>query len=296
MGNVVSENEFELLHPFYPHHPYLPIPFHSFAAPPGEITPTQPHPFDDGYPHGIGPLARRIALLLQRTTTRAAALSLDAFLGQLLDKQLGNEPVKPVCHTTRQDPKTFLSGKPLPAPSRRITRLSTGKQASVQPYLPPTAPKEIRFAIPKHQTFAVGIQSEAGDYVGAGQSYRFTRQSGAVRVRQVGKSLLEFQLDLGEEKWDFQFAAPHGQPLTRQSYPGAVRYSFQEGNQPGLEISADTRACNEVVGQFTLLDVQYDASGKLSAFAVDFEQRCASLQKSLRGWLRYNSTLPVSNR
>jgi hypothetical protein len=83
-------------------------------------------------------------------------------------------------------------------------------------------------------------------------------------------------------------------PLQIASYPNATRFPFEAVTAPGLAIAGNGRGCNQDFGQFTVLDIVYDASGNVSRFAADFEQHCETpTAPALVGAIRYNSDVPV---
>ncbi|MDR3636948.1 MAG: Ig-like domain repeat protein [Isosphaeraceae bacterium] len=145
------------------------------------------------------------------------------------------------------------------------------------------------------QTF-VTMNSQPGDYIGAGKSYNFTPSGSTItaQVRSGGAYTNTVEVDVSGpagESWSLDFAAPNYGRLTPGSYTGAVRWPFETGTQPGLDIAGDGRGSNTLTGQFTVLQAVYDASGKIVAFAATFTQHSEGATPALTGEVAYNSSL-----
>jgi hypothetical protein len=52
---------------------------------------------------------------------------------------------------------------------------------------------------------------------------------------------------------------------------------------PGLEISGDSRSCNDVLGSFEVSKVEYRADGSISRFEATFEQVCDDAKAAASG-------------
>ena len=130
--------------------------------------------------------------------------------------------------------------------------------------------------------------SEAGDYIGGGQSRSFTpdtasfQSSSSQDNNHVGGHLFPFDGGF----WFFDFSAPAGQPLVPGVYEGATRYPFQATNVPGLSISGDGRGCNMLTGRFEVLEAVYGPFGYVERFHATFEQHCEGAPPALRGEVR----------
>jgi hypothetical protein len=104
--------------------------------------------------------------------------------------------------------------------------------------------------------------------------------------------------------WTFQFSAPSydpttnttlGQPLHVGLYTNAQRFPFNSPTKPGINISGNGRGNNTQTGWFNVLDIEYDAAGDLSKFAVDFKQFDeSSITTGLYGSLRFNSSIAIN--
>jgi hypothetical protein len=128
------------------------------------------------------------------------------------------------------------------------------------------------------------LESDAGDWVGQGQTYSLATPDAGFATHSDGTTV-----QLLANTWDLKFAAPVGQRLLPGTYPGATRAPFRNAGEPGLEISSETRGCNTVDGDFTVLEATYGPYGYLQSFHATFEQHCDGLQPALRGEINVTS-------
>jgi hypothetical protein len=76
-------------------------------------------------------------------------------------------------------------------------------------------------------------------------------------------------------------------------YPDATRWPFM-GSGAGMAFTGFGRGNNTLTGWFNVLEANYDATGQVSAFAVDFLQYDEGIQSWWnQGSIRYNSQIPV---
>jgi hypothetical protein len=85
------------------------------------------------------------------------------------------------------------------------------------------------------------------------------------------------------ENWTASFGTISlGKPLLPGVYLGAQRAGFQGPNRPGLDVSGDGRGCDEVTGQFRVIEMTAIPAGNpgawkpptLKSFTATFEQHC----------------------
>lgn len=138
--------------------------------------------------------------------------------------------------------------------------------------------------------------SDPGDNLGGGGSYRYT-VAGGDRVDVTGDLDLTGPVEavrvnvtgVDGSSWSFFFAAPPGGTLVPGSYPGAVRYPFNDVGQPGLDISRNFGGCNESAGSFVVTDAVFGTSGYVQTFHATFEQHCERAEPALRGEIRIDN-------
>jgi hypothetical protein len=134
------------------------------------------------------------------------------------------------------------------------------------------------------QTF-VRIESERGDYIGAGASTTFDSVDTRVLFGGVGFSAGGFT---------YSFEGTASQPLGVGAFEGATRYPFNPADEPGLSVSGNGRGCNRLTGRFDVLHLDLDLSGLPRSAAIDFEQHCEGGVPALFGWIRFNTDIPIA--
>lgn len=136
--------------------------------------------------------------------------------------------------------------------------------------------------------------SQAGDYIGQGLTRNLTTVDGTFTASRNFDNGVEvrFQGPGIGDNWTLDFAAPMDADLAPGIYRLATRYPFQLASAPGLDVSGQSRGCNELKGEFTVIDVVYGAGGAVTSFAADFEQHCEGLAPALFGSIRYNYVAP----
>lgn len=140
-------------------------------------------------------------------------------------------------------------------------------------------------------TFLV-LKSDPGDPVGGGQTLTFTLADSQFHPWTGGG----MDVASGSTDWAFRFAAPGYAPLTPGMYEGAVDWFTFYPRRPKFSVQESLHSCSAVTGRFTVLEMQMDAGGMYSHFAVDFEQHCGGGKPALRGSLRFHSTFDATPR
>lgn len=141
----------------------------------------------------------------------------------------------------------------------------------------------------------LSLQSDSGDYIGDGRTFRLTPHDGGLTAttnHRGGVSLFYG----GDEYYSLDFSAPSRVPLVVGAFENAQRYPFADVDRPGLSFSGAGRSCNTVEGRFDVHSVLVSGTNVVR-FAADFEQHCEGFAPALRGQVRYNhipSDMPVA--
>lgn len=138
---------------------------------------------------------------------------------------------------------------------------------------------------------AVYLQSDPGDFVGAGRSYRYTALDSVITARVQGSSLTLI-VD-GDEHWfgNFRLGSEHARLVPGYSGPLGIYEHFSTA--AGLSWDGEGRTCGGG-GWFVVDDVAYQ-DDQLVAIDLRFEQRCAGGDKpALRGRVRWSATGTVA--
>ena len=84
-------------------------------------------------------------------------------------------------------------------------------------------------------------------------------------------------------------SVPEGRQIEPGHYADAQRYPFQNAGLPGLALSGDGRACNEVSGEFTVTRIKRAATGRITSLTAAFTQACDGKSATLQGAVRLNT-------
>jgi hypothetical protein len=131
------------------------------------------------------------------------------------------------------------------------------------------------------------LQSDAGDFVGGGRAFEYTRADAQLSLNAVDGHLV-VQV-IGDESWQGDFVMP--QPASRLevgTYAGVGRYPFHQPATGGLSWSGEGRGCNTLTGSFTVDHVVY-VGGLLTELDLRFEQHCEGGAPALRGELHWDA-------
>ena len=150
-------------------------------------------------------------------------------------------------------------------------------------------------------TTSLVMNSEKGNYVGQGKTYNFTPDNGnfgasrtypSNKTSNNGVQISYNEPESGGSRWSLSFAAAFNTPLeTGKTYTNAIRFPFQDFNQPGLSVSGEGRGNNKLTGEFTVNQVIYGLNDKITSFDANFEQLGQSDTGVLNGRIKYNATL-----
>ena len=135
-------------------------------------------------------------------------------------------------------------------------------------------------------TTYISLQSDTGDYIGAGKSYEYTRSNAKITVTATG-GLFKVSIT-GDEWWTGFFKVPDSlSTLQPGTYANVARYPFHNPAVGGLEWSGEGRGCNTLTGSFTINAATYE-NGVLTSIDLSFEQYCESGTTALRGEIRWD--------
>jgi hypothetical protein len=126
------------------------------------------------------------------------------------------------------------------------------------------------------------MESDSGDWVGAGQTYRYSPADATVGA-WGNQRYVRFSIDAANGDWWYgDFAAPEGDILVPGETFTARRYPFN-GPGAGIDVSGNGRGCNRILGTFTVTAAGFTPEGELEHFGVRFEQHCEEGAPALRG-------------
>jgi hypothetical protein len=134
---------------------------------------------------------------------------------------------------------------------------------------------------------ALFVDSQAGDWVGAGQRRVLVADRAEFGINSASTESIEFFIKTPYATWwRLKFSAPVGQSLRPGDFNASARFS--SATVPGLDIAAESRGCFDTSGRFRVYEFEI-AGSTLVSFSADFEQRCDGRAPALVGSIRYKS-------
>ena len=156
-----------------------------------------------------------------------------------------------------------------------------GPPAAGPPPPPPPAP-------PPQGSYVL-LTSETGDFVGAGESYVYSKADSVLTVT-VEDARLTVDID-GDEWWTGEFQLPDALlQLEAGTYPNLTRYPFHDAIVGGLSWTGEGRGCNTLDGSITIDSVVYDAGAAMTDINLSFEQYCEGNSPALRGEVHWDAS------
>ena len=141
---------------------------------------------------------------------------------------------------------------------------------------------------PPAQGSYVLLNSDVGDYIGAGEDYLYTKADSLISVT-ASDAQLTVEID-GDEGWTGEFILPDTYArLENGAYPNLTRYPFHDAIVGGLSWSGEGRGCNTLDGSLTIDTVTYDGD-TLTDIGLSFEQYCEGDSPALRGQIRFDAS------
>jgi hypothetical protein len=129
----------------------------------------------------------------------------------------------------------------------------------------------------------VYLESQAGDWIGAGGIYLYTPADSQITVNLIGATLLGVSVD-GDESWNGGFQGMNTLSRLEVGYYGDLQDNPVKG---WLNWYGEHRICDGTSGWFVVDNVTY-VGVTLTAIELRFEQRCDGSASALRGALRWS--------
>ncbi len=133
----------------------------------------------------------------------------------------------------------------------------------------------------------VYLQSDAGDFIGGGGTFTFTRANALLSIAMSGVRL-QIAAAAGLQGFSGSFLPMSTMTALQPGYYPNLRYPVINPARGSLEWSGSGRGCNRTQGWVVIDRVAY-VSGQLSELELRFEQRCDGAAAALRGKVRLTS-------
>jgi hypothetical protein len=131
------------------------------------------------------------------------------------------------------------------------------------------------------------FESEEGDYVGLGKTYRYDRRTAKITLSGDNTNLGVNVV--GHERWSLELRGMQSfvDKLPLGYYPGVQGSRFHNPVKGGFSWTGEGRGCRDSTGWFAIDAVTRDTNGTITAFDMRFEQHCEGRAAALRGVLHY---------
>lgn len=133
----------------------------------------------------------------------------------------------------------------------------------------------------------VYLESNAGDYVGQGKTYRYDINNSEI-WSNAAFNFIGVTVN-GDEQWTGVFMAMRSlADLKVGYYPQLRAYPFNNPTRGGIDWTGDGRGCSSIDGWFAV-DAMTVENGKITAYDLRFEQRCEGRAAPLRGAVHWRA-------
>ena len=128
--------------------------------------------------------------------------------------------------------------------------------------------------------------SDAGDFIGQGQTRLYTPANATITVNSTGNRLT-VSVD-GAQDWVADFQTMNAiSRLQPGYYPDLSRFPFHNPAKGGFSLTGEGRGCNTLTGWVAIDRATYSGN-TLTGLDMRFEQHCEGLGPALRGAIRWN--------
>jgi hypothetical protein len=130
---------------------------------------------------------------------------------------------------------------------------------------------------PQPSTY-LNFSSEAGEYVGDGQTVQLTPSSATITaVSTCDQNHIEVRVRGTGQVWDLHLAAPRGSRVTPGTYDGARDWPpVNQTSAPAMAFYGNGRSCSSSGGRFIVSEVIVGPDGGIERFRGTFEQKCVN--------------------
>lgn len=139
----------------------------------------------------------------------------------------------------------------------------------------------------------ITLNSEAGDSIGQGRSYAYTKANAEIQVTlQAGRISVVMT---GDEDWRGDFQLPVNLTPAVGRFDNVDRFPQADPMRPSMRWFGGGRGCAASTGWFSIDHLTPTASAAVTALVLRFERRCDGQAGVLRGevrWLANDATRP----
>ena len=243
-----------------------------FSAPPGTLALPEIDPIEGK--NFIAPMARRLVLAAQAAKASGETLDLSELVRALTNNEdkFGESP-----GVTWFD-GSFETGSIL-APDANA-RASMDRRRGTAYAARPCCQERVSGPAPDEETVTWAVQGEVAfrpngeDFVTGGEPFDARFEADEVTVWEVTSRSLHIDVELDDGRWFSLALSVPGEAFVPGLFAHVQRHGFTEPGRPGMSVSIEGNACNEVAGTFELTAVGNDKGGALRTLDVELRQFC----------------------
>ncbi|PJG47218.1 hypothetical protein CAF53_02400 [Sphingobium sp. LB126] len=264
IGDIATALRF--LNEFHQNDPVL------FSIEPGKTVKVAPDPADPTH-NSMGPLARRLVLLINSAKANGRGVTLASMVAALTDPHGDPLTTPSITHAQR----AAWWDMPVIRAGAQPGEIEDREGTATVPQLCCLAKSARAAAAPKPLPArgSVILRSAAGESILGGQPLTLTKD---FAVTFSDPQTLDIAVADPDGDWSFEFAAPI--PLAIGRYAGATRSPFQQDGRNGMSASGHSSGCNELHGEFEITALPGAGGGRL---ALRFTQYCDDDKAPLTG-------------
>ena len=228
-----------------------------YSTTPGTVVPMVPDPLDSGSNVGVGPLARRFLLVVDKVLRNSKVLTLGDFLQQMTNLALDTKTSPAVSYAELKIPETILVRKVASREGRKPDE-RVGSGVPREEIIIPAGdlPRSRTFGRAGSTNSLFRFESDSGEWVGQGKAMSLTGDRIEITLEEDSPNRLAFAVKGDGEEWTVEFEAPGDVSLTEGVYKKATRSGFQGGADAGFSASSNSRGCNELIANFWISRVK----------------------------------------
>ena len=243
-----------------------------FSAPPGTLALPEKDPIDGK--SFIAPMARRLVLAAQAAEASGDTLDLAELVRALThnEKKFGKNPGVTWFDGSFETGSILAPGADAQASMDRRRGTANAAQLCCQESVSGPAPdaETVTWAV----VGEVAFHPDGEDFVTGGQPFEARFEPDEVTVWEVTQKSLAIDVDLDDgRRFSLALSVP-GNAFAPGFFPQVQRHGFTEADRPGMSVSIEGSACNEVAGAFELMAVENDKVGELRTLDVELRQIC----------------------
>ncbi|HSN88709.1 MAG TPA: hypothetical protein VL025_18240, partial [Thermoanaerobaculia bacterium] len=117
------------------------------------------------------------------------------------------------------------------------------------------------------------LVNRGSEAVAGGARLVVTEQQATFQGRSTYRNGVTVTVE-GKQRYRLEFGPPKGKALLPGLYTEAMRWPFNDGPYPGMDVTIGSSGCNTEEGQFRILELNQSESGGIRRLVADFETSC----------------------